>query len=273
MNYSAAVSLLIGFIAVFGSFLLDGGKVSYLFLLPAITIVFVGTLAAGSAGSSLKLTLSIPKFIKIAFFPPKYQEIIYIKKILLFAILARKEGVLSLEGKLLQVEHVYLRRLVQMCIDGADKKMFRSIFELEMENLNDRHHSIINFFNKLGGYSPTMGIIGTVMGLINTLAAAGNEPNQLIHHIATAFIATLWGILLANLLWYPIADKLTTTNDEEIRIKSLMFEGTLGIISGETPTVIQAKLLSFFSEKQQTKVNEELTEYVRNTSKSLLTNS
>lgn len=263
MNFNTIISLLFGFAAIFGAYTHDGGKLSYLFLVPAITIVLVGTLAAGTAGSSFKQILSMPRLFKIAFFPPKYEVDLYIKRILLFSILSRKDGMLSLEDKLEKVEHNFLKKLFQVCIDGADKKTFRAVFELEIEHISERHHKNISFFSKLGGYSPTMGIIGTVMGLINTLAAAGSEPTQLIRHIATAFIATLWGILLANLVWFPISEKLRTIHDEEMSIYNLMFEGVFSVSNGETPSVIQARLISYYPSSIQEKMNQELSEYIR----------
>lgn len=267
MKFNTSISLLIGFAAIFGAFLLDGGEITYLFLLPAITIVIVGTLAAGTAGTSFQQIINIPKLIKIAFFPPTYNVNSVIKRILLFSIISRKEGMLSLEDKLSQVENHFLKKLFQLCIDGADKKTLKEVFEIEINHISDRHYHNISFFSKLGGYSPTMGIIGTVMGLINTLAAAGGDPAQLIRHIASAFIATLWGILLANLIWFPISDKLKTLHEEEIGVFQVMFEGVYGVAAGDSPTVIQARLISYFPSSEQEAINEELTEYIKSINK------
>jgi chemotaxis protein MotA len=263
MKFNTSISLLLGFVAIFGAFLLDGGEITYLFLLPAITIVLVGTIAAGTAGTSFQQILNIPKLIKIAFFPPDYDVNKLIKKILQFSIISRKEGMLALEDKLLQADNEFLQKLFQLCIDGADKKTLKEVFEIEINHISDRHYNNISFFSKLGGYSPTMGIIGTVMALINTLAAAGGDPAQLIRHIASAFIATLWGILLANLIWFPISDKLKTLHEEEMSIYQVMFEGVYGVASGDTPTVIQARLVSYFPSSKQAQINQELSEYIR----------
>ena len=263
MKFNTILSLLIGFIAIFGAFLLDGGNITYLFLIPAITIVLVGTIAAGTAGTSFQQILNIPILLKIAFFPPTYDVNSIIKQILQFSIISRKDGMLSLEEKLSQTENDFLRKLFQLCIDGADKKTLKEVFDIEINHITDRHYNNISFFSKLGGYSPTMGIIGTVMGLINTLAAAGSDPAQLIRHIASAFIATLWGILLANLVWFPISDKLKTLHEEEMSIYQVMFEGVYGVASGDTPTVIQARLVSYFPSSKQTQINQELSDFIR----------
>ena len=103
----------------------------------------------------------------------------------------------------------------------------------------------------MGGYSPTMGIIGTVMGLIVTLANAGGDPNDLIHHIASAFIATLGGIFMANLVWLPLADKLKTINSEENLIMEVTIEGVLSLQAGEIPAIVRAKLRSMLPTSEQ----------------------
>lgn len=269
MNYNTSLSIIVGLFVIFGAYILDGGILNSLFIIPALLIVVVGTIAAGSAGSTFRQIKNIPILIKIAFFPNQYNIEKLIKRIIVFSIYSRKEGILSLEDKLDEIENNFLKKLFQICIDGGDKKTLKEVFEINVNQINDRHQSNISFFNKLGGYSPTMGIIGTVMGLINTLAAAGGEPNQLIRHIATAFIATLWGILLANMLWFPIADKLKTLNDEELNINQIMFEGVYGIAAGEVPSVIQARLVSYFPSTDQPRINNILTELIKETSKNI----
>ncbi|MGB9913072.1 MAG: motility protein A, partial [Candidatus Kapaibacteriota bacterium] len=123
--------------------------------------------------------------------------------------------------------------------------------------MNERHNINITLFQKLGGYSPTMGIIGTVMGLIATLASAGSDPTVLIKHIATAFIATMWGIILANLLWLPIGDKLRVLNLEEIELMQMILDGTLAIQLGEIPSVVRAKLLASLPLSEQERYLQE----------------
>ncbi len=244
MKAGTLVSILLGTIAIFGAFFWEGGSFDSLFMLPAMLIVFGGTIAAGVAGSSLQQLKLLPKLMYMAFFPKKYNVEEIIHQIVLFAGLARREGILTLENRLHEVKHPYLAKLIEICIDGADPATLESIFETELFYLNERHNRNISFFNKLGGYSPTMGIIGTVMGLISTLASVGGDPNTLIHHIATAFIATMWGIFMANIVWLPIADKLQMLHNEEVTLLQVMLDGTRGVQLGETPTVIQNRLAS-----------------------------
>jgi chemotaxis protein MotA len=144
-----------------------------------------------------------------------------------------------------------MKKILRFTIDGADPVVLRNLAETEIANSEDRHFRGAELFEKMGGYSPTMGIIGTVMGLIATLAAAGGDPNQLIHSIAGAFIATLWGVFMANIVWLPIADKLKSIQAEERLFMELITEGVLAIQDGEIPSVIKAKLNSMLPSKEQ----------------------
>ncbi len=223
------------------------------FWLPPMLIVFGGTLMAGMAGSSFEQFKKMPFLIKLSFTPKKYDVEKIITQIVMFAGMARKEGILSIEPRLNEVDHPFLKKLFEICIDGADPETLGQIIASEVLHITDRHEANINYFLKLGGYSPTMGIIGTVMGLIATLASAGQDPNVLIHHIASAFIATMWGILMANMFWLPIGDKLQTMHDEEMSVMQVMLDGVNGVQVGETPTVIRARLISVFTLSQQQK--------------------
>lgn len=244
MKANTLIGILFGLVAIFGAFLLEGGSYGSLFMLPAMLIVFGGTLAAGLAGSSWETMSRMPRAFKIAIFPPKYDTIKIINQIVMFAGMARREGLLILEKQMDSVAHPYMKKFFRVCIDGADTESLKQVYEAEVNSISERHSKLILLFNKLGGYSPTMGIIGTVMGLISTLAAAGSDPNVLIQHIASAFIATMWGILMANIVWLPIADKLQAIHNDEMYLLSVIMDGVLSVQMGEPPTVIQNKLAS-----------------------------
>ncbi len=254
MKASTLLGILFGLAAIFGAYFLEGGLFGTLFMGPAMLIVFGGTLAAGLAGSSWQVMSQLPRVVKIAFFPPSYNIEKIIHQTIMFAGIARKEGILSLENRMDETEHPYMRKFFRVCIDGADTDTLNQIYESEVNSITERHSVYISLFNKLGGYSPTMGIIGTVMGLIQTLASAGSDPNTLIHHIASAFIATMWGILMANIVWLPIADKLQLLHNEEMYVLSIIIDGVKAVQLGETPIVIQSKLASAFPLEEQGKI-------------------
>lgn len=238
------LGLLLGFSAVFGSFMLEGGKVGALILLPAMIIVFGGTFAAAMIGTSMKSVKNIGHLIFLAARPPRQDVRASIDSIVFYSSVARREGLFALEKFIDTAPHHFLQKILKLTVDGIDPHSLRGLAETEIHYVGDRHAKNAAIFHKMGGYSPTMGIIGTVLGLIATLAAAGEDPDTLIRHIATAFIATLWGVLMANIVWLPIHDKLKKIHDEENMHLDLILEGVQGIQAGEIPSVIKAKLES-----------------------------
>lgn len=241
--------LLLGFASIFGSFTLEGGSAGALILLPAMIIVFGGTFAAALIGTTFKKFSSFWRLILLVVKPPKYDVIKTIEELVTFATTARKQGLLVLEKDIEKIENRFLRKLLQMVIDGTESEDLRSVAEMEVHYLAERHGQGSGLFQRMGGYSPTMGIIGTVMGLIATLASAGDDPNVLIRHIAGAFIATLWGVLMANLVWLPIADKLKQIHAEEQFMLEMNIVSVLSIQRGESPSVIRSKLNSMLPQK------------------------
>lgn len=256
MKASTLVAILCGLIALFGAFIWEGGIVSTLFMAPALLIVFGGTFAAALAGSSIDHIKKVPKLFLIAFNPPKYDIFKLIDQITAYSYQARKDGILSLEPHLNEINHIFFKKIMQQCIDGADPESIQKVVEIEIGYMTERHSSYNSLFVKMGGYAPTMGIIGTVMGLIAVLASAGADPNEMIHHIATAFIATLWGILSANLLWLPLADKLKNVHNEEVQMMQLIFDGMQAVHLGEPPAVVRSKLISCLPSKLQSNFEE-----------------
>jgi len=240
-----------GIVSIFGSFLMEGGKIGALVMIPAMTIVFGGTFATVMIGTSFKQFSKIWKFGLIAFMPAKHDVEKIIELIVRYATIARKDGLLALEKELNNISQAFLKKMLRFAIDGTDPQTMRAVAEAEMGFLNQRHVSNAQVFQKMGGYSPTMGIIGTVMGLIVTLANAGGDPNELIRHIATAFIATLWGIFMANIVWLPIADKLKTINGEENLVMEVTLEGVLSLQAGEIPAIVRAKLRAMLPSSEQ----------------------
>ncbi len=251
LELGTIAGLLFGLFAIFGSFLMEGGKFGAIIMIPAMTIVFGGTFATAMIGTSFKQFSKIWKFALVAFMPPKHDVDKLIDTIVQYATTARKDGLLSLEKELGGLQHAFLKKMLRFAIDGTDPQTMRAVADAEMGFLNERHTSNAMVFQKMGGYAPTMGIIGTVMGLIVTLANAGGDPNDLIHHIASAFIATLWGIFTANIIWLPIADKLKTINAEENLIMEVTLEGVLSLQAGEIPAIVKAKLRAMLPSSEQ----------------------
>ena len=250
-NLGTPLGLFLGITCIFGAFLWEGGTLESILIGPAILIVLGGTFAATMIGMPFDDFLKVFKLVKIAFFPKKYKLKKIIDDIVRYSAMARKEGILSLERVLGEIDEDFFQKFIKYAIDGTEPESIQIIGEIELRHIASRHEKYSNIFKKMGGYSPTMGIVGTVMGLINTLANAGNEPDVLVRHIATAFIATLWGIFMANMIWLPIADKLKSIHAEEEVYMEIVIQGTLCIQSGDVPSFIRSRLYTLLPLNEQ----------------------
>ncbi len=248
---SAFNGLILGIFSIFGAFVLEGGSVNALFLIPPIIIVFGGTFAAVIIGFGYDNFVNMFRLMRLAYFPQKFEPKRVINSIVQFSYKARKEGLLALDRDINKVDYFFAKKLLRNAVDGTDPDSLQDLAELEIKSVQERHYSNIFIFTKMGGYAPTMGILGTVMGLIMALSHAGSDPNSLIKSIATAFIATLWGVFSANLIWLPIADKLKRCHQEEKQMMELSLQGVLALQSGEVPALVKARLVSMLSQKEQ----------------------
>lgn len=244
MDVTTVIGLTMGVGAVLASFLLEGGKVTSLFQLPAVILVIFGTFGAATITTSFGQLLNLPGILKVAFFDKKVNPQELIETIFNLAQKTRKTGLLSLEADLEKIKDPFFRKALQLAIDGFDTNKIREILDIEISYIEERHRAGAIFFQKLGGFSPTLGIMGTVLGLIHALSSTENTSNM-ASAIASAFIATLWGVAMANLIYLPISDKLKAKHQEEALHLELIKEGIISIAVGENPRVIKMKLLSF----------------------------
>lgn len=251
MDIATIGGLLVGIGAILISFLLEGGSLASIFKGPAVMIVVFGTLGAGMITTSLKNVLAIPTYLRIALSGKQPDHLYTINKVVKLAERARREGVLGLEKHLNTVEAGFFRKALALLIDGTEVTELRRILETEIAYLEERHKRGIELFKKLGGFAPTMGIIGTVLGLIHTLANTA-DTSKMAAGIASAFIATLWGICSANLFFLPVGDKLRHRHLDEVANLELVLEGVVSIQSGENPRMIRSKLQAFIDPERRT---------------------
>ena len=250
-KFSTINGLVLGVLSIFGAFILEGGSVNALFLIPPIIIVFGGTFAAVIIGFGYENFRRLFRLMRLAYFPQRYDPKRVINSIVQFSYKSRKEGLLALDREINKIDFFFCKKLLRNAVDGVDPDSLQDLAELEIKSVQERHYSNIFIFTKMGGYAPTMGILGTVMGLIMALSHAGADPNSLIKSIATAFIATLWGVFSANLIWLPIADKLKKCHQEEKQMMELSLQGVLALQSGEIPALVKARLVSMLPQKEQ----------------------
>jgi len=247
----AFFGLIIGLFSIFGAFFFEGGSFQALFLFSSILIVFGGTFSAIIIGFGFDRFKNIAPLVQLAYFPTKYDVDEVIDTFIALSIKARKEGLLSIEKDLNKFSYMFPKKMTKFVLDGTDADSLQSLAQLELRGMQERHYSNIFMFTKMGGYAPTMGIIGTVMGLILALANAGMDPNLLIKNIATAFIATLWGVFSANILWLPVGDRLKRCHLEEKNMMEISLEGVLTLQSGEIPSIMKARLIGMLPQREQ----------------------
>lgn len=248
MDITTLIGLIIGFAGLIGGYLLDGGHLNALFIPSALLIVFGGTIGAvivSFPSSHLKGTGTA---LSMAFRERKHDPHQLIGEIVDMATIARREGVLALEQRAQENKNPFLHEGLLMVVDGTDPELTRQILELEMDALEDHHEGYAKIFEAAGGYAPTMGIIGTVLGLIHVLGNL-SDPDSLAPAIAVAFTATLYGVFSANVIYLPIATKIKVRSKESISEMELMLEGILALQAGENPQLIRKKLMSFLHTK------------------------
>ncbi len=244
MDPATLVGVVVAFGAIFATMIIEGGSPMEIFLIPPLILVFVGTLGAGLAGGLLSDFKRAMAALKDAFLAKPTTADGTVDIVVKLAENARREGLLALESAVQEVEDPFLKEGLQAAIDGADPEELREILYAQIDTRRALDRQAAKFFADMGGYAPTIGIIGTVLGLVNVLKNL-SQPDQLGELIASAFVATLWGVLSANVLWLPIANRLKRLSEVRCHQMEVVVEGVLAIQSGTSPRVVQQKLQSY----------------------------
>ncbi len=243
MDIAALVGIIATFIIVFVVQALEGGHAGSIILLPAMLLVFGGAFCAAMAGGVLKDALGIGGLLKKAFLPKVTPPNVLVDDIVKLAERARREGLLALEDAVKTVEHPFLKRGLQLAIDGTDPDELHDILHAEVSAKKKSDKVGKKLFESMGGYAPTIGIIGTVMGLVHVLENL-DKPETLGHSIAAAFVATLWGVMSSNLIFLPVAARLERLSGIEAEEMELVIDGVLAIQAGSNPRLVAQKLRS-----------------------------
>lgn len=245
MDIATLVGLIAGLGTIFVVLIMDGGSAAELFAHPsAIILIIGGSLSATVITSPLKTVMQLPKYLIQAFTTRKFDAKETIETLTKLADRARREGLLALEEDSKKIQDKFLQKGIMMVVDGVDSEQVEAILDTNIEQMKARHKQGAGFFAAAGGYAPTFGIIGTVMGLISVLKQLDN-PSALGKSIAAAFLATLWGLLTANLIYLPLSGKLKAKSEEEARNRSMQLEGILAIQAGENPRIVRDKLNAY----------------------------
>jgi len=249
MDLSTLLGFIIGFAGLIVGFALEEGNLASLILLSPAVIVIGGTIGAVMVSHKMSDIQKIPRLFKEAFIVQKVKTEDTIDMIVKLAGIARKEGLLSLEetlteGELATKVDPMMKKGIMLAVDGNSSEVILDIMQTEVYLMESDRKGEIAIFEAAGGFSPTMGIIGTVMGLVTVLGNLA-DPEELARSIAAAFIATLYGVVLANLVYLPIASKLKFKLKDEKLEKQLIIEGVVSLNAGESPLIIKEKLQCF----------------------------
>ncbi|MBN9610554.1 MAG: motility protein A [Actinobacteria bacterium 69-20] len=249
MDPATLVGIGVALGAIVVSLVLEGGNIGSMFLLPPMILVIFGTIGAAVAGSILKDAMRLPKAIVQAMTAKVGDPAKNVQVIVSLAERARREGLLALDGEIAKIEDPFLKKALEMAVDGTDSDEIAEIMGAEVDAKKASDKVAAKLFTDMGGYSPTIGIIGTVLGLVHVLGSL-SDTSSLGGKIAGAFIATLWGVMMANVFWLPMATRLKRISEVECEQMELAIEGVLAIQAGASPRLIARKLQSMMPDSQ-----------------------
>jgi len=244
MDILSIVGIIVGVAAIIGGNLIEGGHVGSLLQLTAFVIVFGGTMGAILLQTPMTTFMRALKMLVWIFLPPKIKAHEAIEKILGWSQVARKEGLLGLEASIEAEPDEFARKGLQLLVDGTEPDSIRAILEVDIGSKEHVDTAAAKVFEGMGGYSPTIGIIGAVMGLIHVMENL-SDPSKLGAGIAVAFVATIYGVGMANLFFLPFASKLKNHVHGQTQFREMVIEGVVSIAQGENPRSIENKLKGY----------------------------
>jgi chemotaxis protein MotA len=250
MDFATIIGLLLAFGGILGGQALEGGHVGSLLQSTAAVIVIGGTFGACLVQFPLSVFVASIKSVVRAFLPAKVNNKEIITEIIRYANKARRQGIISLEAEVEGIADPFLKKALNMAVDGIEPKTLRETMEMEMSSMEEEGELPVKFWEAAGGYSPTIGIIGAVLGLIHVMENL-TDPSKLGTGIAVAFVATVYGVTLANVVYFPIAGKLKLQHRAHMIAKEIILAGVISILEGENPRLIEDKLKSFLNQKEQ----------------------
>ena len=240
----SVIGILLALIAILGGQALEGGHIASLLQLTAFLIVMGGTIGAVMLQNTAAVFMQGLRLAKWVFFPPAYEPQKLIKTLLEWSHASRKGGLLALEAQVGALRDTFMKKGVQMLVDGSDPEALRVALELELDVYEEEQRRAAKTWDAAGGYAPTIGILGAVMGLIHVMENL-SDPSKLGGGIAVAFVATIYGVGSANLLFLPIANKIKMHIEAQVKLKSMFIEGLVGIGNGDNPRIIESRLQGF----------------------------
>ena len=250
LDKTSIIGLIVGIVAIGLGMILKGVSVESMLNPAAFLIIIFGTVASVLIAFPTRIIKKVPRLFKIVF-TEKEEVNVYelINNFAKWAEQTRREGLLSLENQMEEIDDPFLKSGLQMALDGQNPDFIRDVLMEKITAMEERHAEGARVFSQAGTYAPTLGVLGAVVGLVAALSNL-QDMDVLGTAISAAFIATLFGIFTGYVLWHPFANKLRENSKQEVRIKQIMVEGILSITAGESPTVIKDKLSSYLSSQE-----------------------
>lgn len=247
MDKASWGGVVLGLGGIVGGLLLEGGRLSQVLQPTAAMIVFGGTAGAVLIQFPLPVVLKAVRRLVHVFLPPTRGAAVMVQELVRFANRARREGIISLDTELEKIDDPFLKKSLTLAVDGTEPQELRTIMELDLENQWEHEEKIPQVFESAGGFSPTIGIIGAVLGLIQVMQHL-DKIDEVGRGIAVAFVATIYGVGAANLFLLPCAGKLRIRIREEQVVREMTLEGVVSILEGMNPRMVETKLLGFLAE-------------------------
>lgn len=245
MDITAVAGVVAGiFLVIWGIML--GGDLRVFYDFPSIVITLGGTLAGILINYSPNQLREVGRTVRVVFQQKNTEPLDIIDQLVSFATKARREGLLALESDAEELDNEFLKKGIQLIIDGTDPELTRSIMETDLAFLEERHKAGKAVFDSAGTLAPAFGMIGTLIGLVNMLRNL-KDPDAIGPGMATALITTFYGAVLANLLFIPLSGKLAIKSREEVFLKEIMIEGILSVQAGDNPRIVEEKLKAFLA--------------------------
>ncbi|MCX7896919.1 MAG: flagellar motor protein [Rhodocyclaceae bacterium] len=244
MDKISLIGLIVGISAILVGQILEGGHIASLLQPTAFFIVIGGTLGAVMLQSPWATFAAGVKMGKWVFFPPRLDGEALIERIVDWSHIARKEGLLALEAQVELLADPFMKKGLQLLVDGAEPERIREVLEVELSAQEEQMKLAAKIWESAGGYAPTIGILGAVMGLIHVMENL-SEPSKLGAGIAVAFVATIYGVGSANLIFLPIAKKLLAHIGRYSRLREMYIDGLIGIANGDNPRIIESRLQGY----------------------------
>ncbi|MCU1226918.1 MAG: MotA/TolQ/ExbB proton channel [Edaphobacter sp.] len=255
MDIASIGGIALALIGILAGMMVEGGSISQITQPTAAMIVIGGTAGAVMLQFPMNIFLAALKQIMRIFISTRTDEEAILNQLVKFANKARKSGIVSLDQDLSTVDDPFFKQALMLAIDGTEPSEVRKIMQMELDNKAEMEEKIPQVFEAAGGYSPTVGIIGAVLGLIQVMQHLDNI-DEVGRGIAVAFVATIYGVALANLICLPVAGKLKIRHREEQMVKEMMLEGVISILEGMNPRMIETKLRTFLFDSKPLKPEE-----------------